>query len=179
MTRLSTSGFVLITFVTGAIAQAPKPAKHLQSRPRPPLAQLRFSPDGRYILAQDASGVTVLTVQPFAVYFRIPAGDADPAQFTPDSQQIVFVSSATSVRLASPGNSGHLERWNIADHSRVAFTEIRLHGCDTKELSPDGLVLACVDSRGTLRLLDIASGGTIFQKEHLAKEFVVDHPGDP
>src|SRR5580658_7212855 len=58
-----------------------------------PLRQLRFSPDGRYVLAQDNSEIAVLTVSPLAVRFRIPAELAGDAQFTPDSREVIFVGS--------------------------------------------------------------------------------------
>jgi hypothetical protein len=56
----------------------------------PACAQLRFSPDGRYSLAQDVSEITVLAVTPLAKLFRISAENAGDAQFTPDSLEIVF-----------------------------------------------------------------------------------------
>ncbi len=65
-----------------------------------PLRELHFSPDGRYVLAQDDAEITVLAVRPFAVLFRIPAQDATDAQFTPDSREVVFVRSVA-----------HVERW--------------------------------------------------------------------
>jgi len=57
------------------------------------IRQLRFSPDGRYILAQDSSEITILTVNPLAVLVRIPAENASNAHFTPDSNEVVFASS--------------------------------------------------------------------------------------
>src|SRR5260370_41706924 len=63
------------------------------------LRHLRFSPDGRYVLAQDHKTVTVLTVQPLAVLFRAPAQDATLADFTPDSQQILFATSCVYSEL--------------------------------------------------------------------------------
>ena len=142
----------------------------------PPLSLLHFSPDGRYILAQDESSVTVLTVQPFAVLFRIPAESALPAQFTPDSRQIVFVASATrttSQRILIVRSPPRVERWSVANQARVESTELCLPPCDTEALSPDGHVLACVDFGGTLHLVDVGSGQTIFEKERFGKKFLV------
>ncbi len=59
------------------------------------LRQVRFSPDGRYVLAQEDAGIVVLPVEPFAVLFRIPVDDAVSAQFTQDSRCVVLVSSVT------------------------------------------------------------------------------------
>ena len=42
------------------------------------LRQLRFSPNGEYVLGQDDFFVTVLTSQPFAILFRIPAERRQP-----------------------------------------------------------------------------------------------------
>jgi len=66
------------------------------------LNHLLFSLDGRYLLAQDDRSVTILTVRPLAVSFRIPARGASPAHFTPDSRQ-----AAAEV---SPGVVGLYER---------------------------------------------------------------------
>jgi hypothetical protein len=71
------------------------------------IRQLRFSPDGRYALAQDDAVVTVLTLEPFAILFQIPTHYATDAQFTPDSRSVVFASSVSRVDsrkivLASP-----------------------------------------------------------------------------
>src|SRR5207248_2899490 len=76
----------------------------------PGLRHVRFSPDGRYVLAQDDADITVLTVQPFAVLFRVPAERASLAHFTPDSRQIVFVSSSMHVdsqRIAFSNSAAH------------------------------------------------------------------------
>ena len=68
------------------------------------VTHLRFSPDGKYVIAQDDSGINVLTREPFKTLFRIAAPEATNAQFTPDSQQIIFYNSDLRV-----------ERWSIAE----------------------------------------------------------------
>ena len=67
---------VIATGCNGAMLSPPSPPYSLR--------QLRFSPNGRYVLAQDDLQVTILAVEPFAILFRIPAEDATEAQFTPD-----------------------------------------------------------------------------------------------
>jgi hypothetical protein len=142
------------------------------------LRQLRFSPDGRYVLAQDNSEIAVLTVSPLAVLFRIPAELAGDAQFTPDSQQIVFVRSlARADRQAIAGrdrgllirSAPHVERWKLAGGTRTESTEIRGLSCATEQLSPDGRTLACDDSEGTLRLTDVASADTLLERKQFVK----------
>ena len=54
------------------------------------LEQLRFSPDGKTILAQDEGSVFTITREPYAVQFRFDAENALAAQFSPDSQKVVF-----------------------------------------------------------------------------------------
>src|SRR5262249_41198019 len=71
---------------------------------RSEINHLRFSPDGKYVLAQDDSGISVLSVDPFAPVFRIEAPEAKPAQFSPDSQDIILYNSAL-----------RLETWSIVD----------------------------------------------------------------
>src|SRR5258706_9051203 len=81
-----------------AVVLAFAPASNAAEGPSTPsLRHLRFSPDGRYIVAQGSSEIIALTVQPLAVLFRAPAQDATVAEFTPDSRQILFVSSLTQV----------------------------------------------------------------------------------
>ena len=61
----------------------------LASAPAAPaswLRQLRLSPDGQHVLPQDDAEITVLTVRPFEILFRIPAENATLAQFTPEAE---------------------------------------------------------------------------------------------
>jgi hypothetical protein len=142
------------------------------------LRQLRFSPDGQYVLAQDASGIAILTVSPLAVLYRTPAEFADDAQFTPDSLQFIFVSSlaradrqpiADGQRVLLVRSAPHVERWRVADGTRIRSTEIRGLSCETEQLSQDGRTLACADSKGTLRFVDVASGETFFERKQFVK----------
>jgi hypothetical protein len=147
--------------------------------PNGSLRQLRFSPNGRYVLAQDDSEITILTVQPFSKLFRIPAEQAEIAQFTPDSQQVVFLSSAIKVdpqKIAFKESSAHVERWSIVDQTRVTSTALPMLVCGTEELSPDGGMLACLDLKSTLYFVDVASGQTIFEKKPFSWLFRVDPP---
>jgi hypothetical protein len=57
-----------------------------------------------------------------------------------------------------------VERWNIASATRIDMRETRLRKCESSGLSPDSRVLGCVDTAGTLRIIDVDSGKTIFEK---------------
>lgn len=142
--------------------------------PKGSLRQLRFSPNGRYVLAQDDSEITILNVQPLSILFRIPADRAEVARFTPDSRQVVFVSSATHVdfeRIRFAHSPYHVERWGVGEQYRLESTPLPLLICGTEELSQDGRVLACVDLNATLLLVDVATGRTIFEKKKIARLF--------
>lgn len=135
------------------------------------LHHLRFSPDGRYVLAQDDSAITVLTVEPLTTLFRIPVQYATDAQFTPDSGGVVFVSSAAHVdsrKIALAKSAARVEEWSIADRTSVRSTPLPAVVCGTEKLSPDGGFLACLDLNGTLNFFDVASGQAVFEKKKFA-----------
>jgi WD40 repeat protein len=124
------------------------------------LDRLRFSPDGKMILAQDEGSVFALTREPYAMQFRFDAENALPAQFSPDSQKIVF------------GTTGlHTEEWSVADKKMLAAHEpIARQECAEIKLSPDGRTMVCVsfDSDAghfNLALLDSSTGETVWEKK--------------
>jgi hypothetical protein len=130
------------------------------------------------LLAQDTSGIAILTVSPLAVLFRIPAELAGDAQFTPDSQQIIFVSSlaradrlavAAGQRILLARSPPRVVRWRVADGTRGESTEIKGLSCASEQLSLDGRILACNDSEGTLRVVDVDSGKTLLEKKQFVK----------
>jgi hypothetical protein len=100
--------------------------------------------------------------------FRIPAKAADLSHFTPESNEIVFVGSATQVdpyKIALANLAPHVERWRIADQTRVESTTLPTLVCGTEELSPDGRVFVCLDLNSTLRFIEVSSGVTILQRK--------------
>ncbi len=116
---------------------------------------LKFSANGRYILAQDDSSIYVLSRDPFATLFRIDAPDAFPAQFTPDGESVVF--HRPDLRV---------ERWNIEEEQQADVKEMAFNkGCLQTGLSPDGKFLVCVSGDFDLLLYDVASGQQVFQKK--------------
>ena len=119
------------------------------------LSQVRFSPDGRYLLAQDDSTVYVLSRQPLSWLFSIDAPDAEPAQFTPDSQTVVFATEGQRV-----------ERWEVESRRHTATQElVAREGCIQSLLGPDGKTLVCLTRELDLQLLDASSGERVFEKK--------------
>jgi len=122
---------------------------------RQDLSWLRFSPNGKFILAQDNSGISLLTREPFAVVFHIDAPEALPAAFSADSRSIIFYTP--SLRI---------ETWDVAEQKRTALHEVVLRKrCMQTALSPDGGSLACFTWDFELLLLDVASGSAIYDKK--------------
>lgn len=87
---------------------------------------IRFSPNGKNLLVQDESAITVLKRDPLSTLFRIPASGATAAEFSPDSAQVVFYTTGLRV-----------ERWSLAESKQVSASEIleRKH-CLQSALSP-------------------------------------------
>jgi len=126
------------------------------------LDHLRFSRDGKYILAQDESSVSVLSREPYGSLFRFDAEDALPAEFSPDSERIVF---------HTPGL--HTEEWSVPGQKLLAAHEpLTREPCFESRISPDGRTLFCLTPRREdltltldLTVLDMATGNTLFQKK--------------
>lgn len=123
---------------------------------RPDINNLRFSPDGKFVLAQDDGGIHVLTRDPFRVLFFIEAPNADKASFSPDSKSVVFKTPSLRVEV-----------WDIASQKRTSVHEMLLRvGCLQSLLSPDGQYLACLDKQFTLSLFEVASGNELASKKN-------------
>jgi WD40 repeat protein len=120
------------------------------------ISNIRFSPDGAYLLAEDEAGINVLSREPFTVLFRINTElDTYFANFTPDSKEIVFYSDNLRV-----------ERWSVSERKQIEVKEIVLtKGCLQTELSPVGKLLACLDPDFTLNLIQVANGETVWRKK--------------
>jgi hypothetical protein len=125
------------------------------------LDQIRFSPDGKSILAQDQSSIFVLGREPLALRYRIDAGQALPARFSPDSRSITF---------STPGL--HTEQWSADEKKLIAAHEIYTpDACYDTRLAPDGRTLLCVqfDTESwelNLALLDTGTSETLWKKKN-------------
>lgn len=126
------------------------------------LSRLRFSPDGKFLLAQHDGGITVLVREPLVAHFQIEAENTYPAHFTADSQSIIFYSRGLRV-----------EKWSVAGRKREWVHEVVIpRGCNQSALSPDGKYLACYRQDFALIIVEVATGTTLFTK----KDF---HTPDP
>jgi WD40 repeat protein len=156
-----------------------KPVAEVALNPplRMSLERLRFSRDGKYVLAQDESSIFVLSRDPYKQIFRFDAEQALPAEFSPDSQHIVFSTRGL-----------HTEDWSISDQKLLASHDpVTRNRCIQTQLSPDGRTLFCLSvhpevlptgqgcqrdgdrllctSPLDLTVLDAASGDVLLKKE--------------
>jgi hypothetical protein len=131
----------------------------LQPRLRGDLHHLLFSPDGKYLLAQDESSVFVLTREPLANVFRIDADAAHAAQFSPDSTSVVFYDKELRV-----------EKWDIATQQRTALHALTVPECFQSSLSPSGEYMACIDISEyyefSVHLIEVSSNKTVYTKKN-------------
>jgi len=122
---------------------------------RDDLRQIIFSPNGKYLLAQDGTTIFVLTREPFANLFHIEAQDSNAAQFTPDSRGIVFYDKELRVQM-----------WNIEQQKRVSVQQISTP-CARVSLSPTGGTLACLSEKLDLQLIDVNTGSVLASRKKL------------
>jgi hypothetical protein len=138
--------------------------KKIEPPLRSTLSQLRFSPDGRWVLAQDDSSVFVFERAGLAFSFRFDAPDAYPAGFSPDSTAVVFYD--TNYRV---------ERWSLASKRREWVHDLVMNApCRQSEMSPDAAFMACITGDLGLRILDVATGALVFEKEFFYRPTVFD-----
>jgi WD40 repeat protein len=125
---------------------------------RPALSQVRFSPNGAYLLVQDEDSIHVLSRSPLKRLFSIDAQGAQPAHFSPDSTQVVFHYQTMRV-----------ERWDIASAKRESFHElVDYDGCSQTSLAPDGRTFVCLspgDQAVWLKLSDVDSGKIFYENK--------------
>ena len=127
----------------------------LQPGLRGDVTHARFSPDGRYLLAQDDSGITVLSREPLATLFRIPSGEAENARFSGDSQLVTFHTPSLRVEI-----------WNIAARKMQSAHDVVVRkSCWQTSLAPDGKTLACLDWDFNLNLINVASNSVLVQRK--------------
>jgi WD40 repeat protein len=138
----------------------------LASPLRPDINNLRFSPDGKYVLAQDEGGIHVLSRDPFQVLFFIEAPSADKASFSPDSKSVVFKTASLRV-----------ETWDIASQKQSSVHEIVVRdGCLQSALSTDGKYFACIDKEFALQLVEVATEKELASKRNFLQLSSINFP---
>lgn len=145
-----------------------------QSRLTPPLrspeASLRYSPDGKYLLFQDPSGIVVMARDPFNIVLRISAEDIYPAQFSRDSRSVTLISRAL-----------YFGKWQLPEGKKTAHGSLPIEeGCLDAQLSPDGELFACVREDFKLALCEISSQKLVLESAFVGlRPTVPGHVGEP
>ncbi len=115
----------------------------------PPLrgsAMLRFSPDGRFLLLQDAAGLFLLSREPLGIVWYIDAPDAYPARFSNDSRTLGLLSGDFVFAT-----------WQLSDGKNLGRHELAPpEGCLQAELVPGAAWIACMTPQMTLDLYKAA-----------------------
>ncbi|MGH9543456.1 MAG: M48 family metalloprotease [Terriglobales bacterium] len=138
----------------------------------PPLDEyiqlLRFSPDGRHLLAQEGDDVWVLGRDPLRVELRITMPKALDPTFTPDSRSVV---------LHTPGL--RIERWDIASRSRAWLVQLPEPAafCVSTYLNPAGDRLACLRTNGSLILYNTLTGAIVTRRDQVLKPVLLQLGG--
>jgi len=139
--------------------------KSLNPNLRGDVTNLEFSQDGKFILAQDDSGISVVQKEPFKHLFRIEVSEARTAKFTPDSKSIVF--NTTNKRV---------EKWSISEQKPVVTREVFVRdSCLQTALSNDGKIFLCFSLNPNfeinLEILDVETNQTILKKEKFYRPY--------
>ena len=105
-------------------------------------ATLRFSPDGRYLLLQDAAGLFVISRDPLQLVLYEEARDAYPARFSNDSQTVSLLARDLS-----------FVTWLLADGKGIDRRELLLPGgCLDAQLVAGARWFACLSPQLAFQL---------------------------
>ena len=116
------------------------------------LRELRFSPNGAYILLQDESAAYVIATNPLHVVSGLRASQSLPIRFSPDSQAIVVATLDMQVGRYSVNGDKESD-------SRIFGNGA---GCYAAKLSLDGELYACLDAHSELRVFRVRTGQPVF-----------------
>lgn len=127
--------------------------------------ELRFSPDGHYIVARTDSSIAVLSVQPLAFLFQKEV-HAYAYTFSSDSKEMVLLTVPKQAMIPGVTFLGRssLERWSVADGKLIAAQDAHFRTCESLKLSPDLKLFACIDSKRTMTVFDVISGAAVMKK---------------
>ncbi len=113
---------------------------------------LRYSPDGRFLMVQNTSGVYLFSRKPLRLTTYISAEDIYPVQFSADSQTI-----------ASIGRGLMLTRANLSAGGKQEERELPFpNGCLDAELAPSAEYFACLAPDLNLVVLRLSTNEPVF-----------------
>jgi hypothetical protein len=120
---------------------------------RSPEVSLRFSPNGNYLLFQDPTGISVLASDPLSILFHISAEYIYPAEFSADSQALVFV-----------GGELTFAKRKLPDGEKMASGELpNKEYCMDGKLSPGGEYFACLKPDLRFAIYEVSSQKNVLE----------------
>lgn len=129
--------------------------KELNPKLRSDIQHFSFSKGGKILLAQDDSTLTVIQREPLRVLFQISIGDVKESLLSDDGKNVVFIT-----------DNYRFERWDIAEKKPVEIKELVLRqDCWESKLSPDGKMLACIDTSTKINVIETKTGKKILDKK--------------
>ena len=128
---------------------------------RTEIEHLKFSPDGKFVLAQDPSSVTVMSSEPLKVLFKVQVDEANDAEFSGDSKHLVIVTESLNV-----------QKWSVADGRMVQESEVAIpESVFQTRVSPDGEKIVAFLLNGDLAIYNVRSSEEVFRdKGFFARE---------
>lgn len=118
-------------------------------------ARVAFSPDGKYLLLQNDSGVSLFRTQPLKPVLHIDADYLYPVRFSGDSQSLSGVSFALRT-----------VRWRVPNGEVLSVGELQVpDGCLGGDLSPDGESFVCHQVDLSIHVYDLNSRREMFAEE--------------
>jgi hypothetical protein len=113
---------------------------------------IRFSPNGRYLLLQDAAGIYVLSREPLQMIGYLEAPHNYPAVFTADSRSVRAVSRDLQIGT-----------WPFVAAEPVQEKSVPVKdGCLSVALSPDAEKFACLFPHFSFVVTQVDTGATLF-----------------
>lgn len=129
--------------------------RDLEPKIRSDVNIIKFSHDGKYLLATDDFAVSVIDREGGKAIFQAHAEDVTEAYFTNENKEVVFLT-----------DNLRFERWNIERSDPLEVRELVLRSdCWEQALSPDGKYLACVDQATNVNIVDTKTGKKVFEKK--------------
>jgi WD40 repeat protein len=127
-----------------------------KARLNPPLRsrlrELRFSPNGGYVLLQDETVTYVIATNPLGIVFQLGTNQFLPLRFSADSQTIV---------AATPDM--RVERYDVLSGKQIDSRTLGSGDrCHASMLSLDGELYACLDGKSELRVFRTRTGVQVF-----------------
>lgn len=122
---------------------------------QPDVDELRYSPDGRFILMQDEFGVSVMDRSPLKLRFRINAEQINVPHFSADSTSLSFID-----------NDMRMEKWDVATGKMLVARDLWTGvPCAKAALSPDGEMAACLRWDLNIRIVSTSTSKLVYEEK--------------